>query len=197
MNPRNHPDGREFSAEHAPGAPGMPPTWAPGPKQLVGCSLDGPRLWYTLAQGIVSEVYYPRVDIPQIRDLGFIVADDRGFWVEVKRLADTSVQQVEPGVPVVTVTHRHSRFTLSLRIAPGPDRDILALELTLEGDAGLRPYALLAPHLGGTGLHNHAQAGSHHGRRVLWASQGPFSLALAAADARQLDCGESVTRRSA
>ena len=35
--------------------------------------------------GILNEVYSPRVDIPQIRDLGFIVADGQGFWVEVKR----------------------------------------------------------------------------------------------------------------
>jgi glucoamylase len=188
MKHRDHDHAMEFSAVHAPGNPGVPPTWAPGPKQLVGCSLGSPRLWYTLAQGIVTEVYYPRVDIPQIRDLGFIVADNRGFWVELKRLSGATVEQVQAGLPIVTITHRHPRFSLKLRIAPAPDRDALVLELTLAGDQDLRPYALLAPHLGGTGLHNHAQAGSHHGHRVLWASQGPFSLALAAVDRGQRDC---------
>jgi hypothetical protein len=33
--------------------------------------------------GIINEVYYPRVDIPQIRDLGFLIGDGAGFWVEV------------------------------------------------------------------------------------------------------------------
>ena len=41
---------------------------------MVGCSLGPSRLWFTIGGGIVNEVYYPRVDIPQIRDLGFIVA---------------------------------------------------------------------------------------------------------------------------
>ena len=134
---------------------------------MIGCSLGRPRLWYTLAQGSITEVYYPRVDIPQIRDLGFIVADDAGFWVEVRRLPVAVVEQAAPGVPAVTVTHQHPRFTLTLRIAPGPDRDVLVVELLLDGDPELRPCALLAPHLGGTGHDNQAEVGNHHGRRVL------------------------------
>lgn len=35
--------------------------------------------------GIVNEVYHPRVGMPRIRDLGFIVADGKGFWVEATR----------------------------------------------------------------------------------------------------------------
>ena len=42
---------------------------------MVGCTLGPSRLWFTLGFGIVNEVYYPRVDTPQIRDLGFIVGD--------------------------------------------------------------------------------------------------------------------------
>src|SRR5438105_4998773 len=41
---------------------------------MVGCSLGSSRLWFTIGGGIVNEVYYPRVDLPQIRDLGFIVS---------------------------------------------------------------------------------------------------------------------------
>jgi len=41
---------------------------------MVGCALGPARLWFTVGFGILNEVYYPRVDIPQIRDLGFIVA---------------------------------------------------------------------------------------------------------------------------
>ena len=34
-----------------------------------------PRLWFTVAEGIVTEVYFPRPDIPQLKDMGFLVAD--------------------------------------------------------------------------------------------------------------------------
>lgn len=175
------------AADDAPGAPGMPPNWCGGAKQMVGTTLGTARVWFTVGDGIVNEVFYPRVDIPQIRDLGFIVADGNGFWQEVKRLTDCEVTCADIGIPAVTVVHRHKRFTLTQRIVPEPDRDTLLIQVTLDGDADLRPYVLLAPRLGGSGNGNVAEVGDYRGRRVLWASQGPFGLALAAADPVQHD----------
>jgi glucoamylase len=171
----------------APGAPGMAPTWSSSNKEMVGCSLGRSRLWFTIGGGIVNEVYYPRIDIPQIRDLGFLVADGRGFWVEVKRLWQHTVELIEPGIPAVRIVHRHARFELTLQIVPGAERDALLINVTLTGDEDLRPYALLAPHLGGSGRNNYAEVAEHGGRRVLWATQGPYALALAAAAGGQLD----------
>ncbi len=172
---------------HAPGNPGIAPTWTSSAKDMVGCALGSPRLWFTTGYGILNEVYYPRVDVPQIRDLGFIVADGKGFWVEVKRLGNYRSELPAPGIPAVEIVHRHPRFDLRLRIAPDSHRDVLLLEVTLDGDEGLRPYALLATHLGGTGNDNTARVDRYRGRKVLWADQGPFSLALAAVDDGQRD----------
>lgn len=177
----------EFTADAAPGAPGAASNWCGGAKQAVGTSLGHSRVWFTVGQGIVNEVYYPRVDLPQVRDLGFIVGDGAGFWQELKRVADCRVELAEPGVPAVTVVHRHPRFTVTQRIATEPDRDALLIEVALSGDPELELYVLLAPHLGGTGHDNRAEVGSYRGRRVLWAEQLPFGLALAAADAQQAD----------
>jgi glucoamylase len=180
--------------EHAPGGPGIPPTWTSSAKDMVGCALGNSRLWFTLGFGIVNEVYYPRVDMPQIRDLGFIVADGEGFWAEVKRVANYRMQLLAPGVPAVEIVHQHERYTLRLRIAPDSRRDVLAIECRLDGDPKLKLYALLAPHLGATGYDNTAAAAVYRGRRVLWAEQGPFGLALAAVDETQRD---AITRGSA
>ncbi len=171
----------------APGAPGILPTWCSSAKEMVGCSLGPSRIWFTLGGGILNEVYYPRVDIPQIRDLGFLVADGHGFWVEVKRLEQHTMSVAADGTPAVTVVHRHPRFELALRIVPCVQRDALLLHVRLTGDADLKPYVLLAPHLGGSGHDNVAEAGNCRGRRMLWAEQGPFALALAAMDERQQD----------
>jgi glucoamylase len=171
----------------APGHPGIAPTWSSSAKDMVGCALGPPRLWFTTGYGILNEVYYPRVDIPQIRDLGFLVADGKGFWVEVKRLGNYRCEQPEPGIPAVEIIHHHPRFDLRLRIAPDPQRDALLVEVALEGEEGMRPYALLAPHLGGTGNDNTAWVDHYRGRKILWAEQGPFSLALASVDEGQRD----------
>jgi glucoamylase len=173
---------------HAFGHPGIAPTWTSSAKDMVGCALGPARLWFTSGYGILNEVYYPRVDIPQIRDLGFIVADGKGFWVEVKRLGSYSTVQPQPGIPALEIVHRHTRFELRLRVAPDPKREVLLIEVALDGDdSDLRPYALLAPHLGGTGYGNLAEAARYRGRNVLWAEQGPFGLALAAARPDQTD----------
>lgn len=166
----------------APGAPGIAPTWSSSDKDLIGTAVGGSRLWFTCGHGIVNEVYGPRIDIPQTRDLGFIVADGNGFWVEVKRLNDRRLRLVRSGVPAPVIVHRHPRFSLQLRICSDVEREVLLIELTLTGDAGLQAYVLLAPHLGGSGLDNCAEATCHGGRRVLWAEQGPFGLALLASD---------------
>ena len=57
----------------------------------------------------------------------------------------------------------------------------------MKGEPNLKPYALLAPHLGGTGHDNRAEVSTYRGRRVLWAEQGPYGLALAAGDHGQRD----------
>jgi glucoamylase len=115
------------------------------------------------------------------------VADGRGFWVEVKRLWQHTVELIAPGVPAVRIVHRHERFELTLRVLPCAERDALLIDVVLTGEESLRPYALLAPHLGGSGMGNRAEVGQYGGRRLLWAQQGPFALALAAASRKQHD----------
>jgi len=154
---------------------------------MVGCALGPSRLWFTLGFGIVNEVYYPRVDIPQIRDLGFIVAGPDGFWSEVKRNDNYTLKLLAPGVPAVEITHSHARYTLRLRITPDPRRDVLVIECRLDGADELSLCVLVAPHLGATGYDNIARVERYQGRRVLLAEQGPFGMALAAVDQHQAD----------
>jgi glucoamylase len=167
---------------NAPGSPGIRPAWTSSAKDLVGTAMGPSRIWVTVGYGIVNEVYHPRVDSPQIRDLGFIVADGKGFWVEVKRNANYSVTTPGPGIPAIEILHRHARFELRLRIAPDLMRDVLLIEAMLTGDADLKLYALLAPHLGGDGSDSTAEVFVDRDRQVLGAEQGSCAVALAAAD---------------
>jgi glucoamylase len=179
--PSREPEGQ------APGQPGIAPTWTSSAKDVVGCALGPSRIWFTLGFGIINEVYYPRIDSPQIRDLGFIVADGAGFWVEVKRLENYSLRLLAAGTPAVEVVHTHERFVLVLRVTPDPDRDVLVIDVALDGDPALRPYVLLAPRLGTEGGDNIAQIQPFGTRRVLAAEHGPVALALAAVDEAQQD----------
>lgn len=168
---------------NAPGIPGGRPTWTSSAKDMVGTALGPSRLWFTIGHGIINEVYYPNIDYPQIRDLGFIVADDKGFWVEVKRESNYTLTTAGAGIPAVQILHRNPRFELALRIAPDLDSDVLLIEVVLAGAPELMLYVLLAPHLGGRGENNLAEVFLNRDRKVLCAERAPFAVALAAADA--------------
>lgn len=172
---------------HAPGRPGIDPTWTSSAKDMVGTAIGPSRVWFTLGFGVINEVYYPRADLPQVRDLGFIVGDGKGFWVEVKRLDSYAVTLLAPGVPAVEVVHKHPRFQLTLRVTPDPDRDVLLIRADLQGDPELSAHVILAPHLGASGFDNMAKVTGVGARRVLGAEQGPFGLALAVVDEAQRD----------
>ncbi len=173
----------------APGAPGIAPTWSSSDKDAVGTSHYSSRVWFTIGRGILNEVFWPHVDRPQIRDLGFIVADDAGFWSEVKRDATHHVHHEARGAPAITVVHTHPRYRLTLRICADDHADVIRIEARLEDLSGpadaeasaypLRLYPLLAPHLGFSGLHGRAWVGTHKGCPMLFAQDGPWALALA------------------
>lgn len=166
----------------APGADYSCPTWAPAAKDAVGTAQGSSRLWFTVAQGIITEVYHPRPDIPQLKDLGFIVADTEGFWIEVRRLGNYSVAWHDDAIPAITITHLHARFTLTLRICVDNERDVLLVDYSLDSDQSLDLFVLAAPRIGDNASENCAWAEDWEGRPVLCAEQGPWGMALAAID---------------
>ncbi len=159
---------------NAPGWPGITPTWASSAKDLVGTAFGSNRVWFTLGYGILNEVFWPSCSLPQIRDLGFIVAGD-DFWCEVKREHRYEVGTPDSAIPLPRVLHTHARYQLELEVLTDPLRDVVLIRYRLHGD-GLRLYALLAPHLGGSGHHNHAWVTP----QALMAARGDNTLALMA-----------------
>ena len=94
----------------APGWPGLPPRWTSSAKTGVGTSVSRySRVWFTLGDGILNEIYYPRIDQACTRDFGLIVTDGHGFFSEEKRHANSVHVPVADGVPAAVM----NRDTLS------------------------------------------------------------------------------------
>jgi glucoamylase len=67
-------------AADAPGAPGAKTVWAPADKQGFGTATGvRSKVWFTLQGGALSEVYYPTLGTPSVRDLELVVSDGRTF----------------------------------------------------------------------------------------------------------------------
>jgi glucoamylase len=63
------------------GWPGIEPRWTHRDKGGVGTAYSvSSRIWFTLWNGVITEVYYPTVDHPQIRGLQYLVTDRKSFF---------------------------------------------------------------------------------------------------------------------
>ena len=123
-------------------------SWTSGAKDLVMTALGSSRVWATTGQGIFTEIYWPAVDQPQVKDLGFLIGGT-GWWQEVKRAGTYTLSTPEPGLMLPTIVHagRDQAYQLTLRPVVDPDHDALLIDYELAGE-GVRLYPLLAPHLG-------------------------------------------------
>ena len=63
----------------APSAQAVP-SWTSGAKDLVMTALGSSRVWATTGQGIFTEIYWPAVDQPQVKDLGFLIGGTGWGW---------------------------------------------------------------------------------------------------------------------
>src|SRR4051794_38462428 len=63
----------------APGAPGEKPTWTTGRKFGTGTAAGlSSRVWFTLGERSLTEVYWPSIDTAQLRTLELCVVGPSG-----------------------------------------------------------------------------------------------------------------------
>jgi glucoamylase len=136
----------------APGAPGDTALWTAGDKTGFGTSTTtASKVWYTLGHGELSEIYYPDLGTPAVRDLRFVVTDgktyagsDRDDATHVVRLADPhslSYQQVD--------TDKAGRWRITKTFTTDTDRSAVQVKVHFESltRTPLRLYAVLDPSL--------------------------------------------------
>jgi glucoamylase len=65
--------------ESAPGAPGKDAHWPTAAKSGFGtANTVASKVWFTLADGVMSEVYYPTLDVPNVQSLQLIIVTPEG-----------------------------------------------------------------------------------------------------------------------
>jgi glucoamylase len=181
----------------APGWPGIPPRWTSSAKSGVGTAVSAQsRVWFTLSHGIVNEVYFPRMDQANTRDLGLIVTDRKDFFSEEKRSATSRITPIAHGVPGYRIVNEcmQGRYRITKTILTDTQRDVFLQEIrfeALEGTiADYAVFALLAPHVENGGAGNDAWVGTWKGVPMLFAQRGGTALALAcSAPFRAMSCG--------
>jgi len=138
----------------AAGAPGIEPRWTHSAKDMVGTAYSAASpIWFTASGGVISEVYYPTIDRPQIRDLQYLVTDWETFLHDVHRHQDTFTEYLDDqglGVRITNADH-DGRYRVVMEVIADPHQPCILLDTRLEGDADflerLHLFVLLSPHL--------------------------------------------------
>ena len=178
------------------GAPGMEPRWTSSAKDGIGTAYHSSScVWFTLSHGIVNEMYFPHVDTPNTRDLQFLITDGETFCHEEKRDLLHKTEYPEPNTLLYRLTNsdREGRYRLVKEIVTDPHSSVLLMHTRLDIldpalRGKLRLYALLAPHLKGTGKHNSAAWCGLDGRKLFDAQREDIDLSFG--------CEPDFTRRS-
>ncbi|MFL5731926.1 MAG: glucan 1,4-alpha-glucosidase, partial [Chloroflexia bacterium] len=166
-----------------PGWPGDSAFWTTGNKQGLGTSTTpDSKVWYTLANGVLSEVYYPRGDTADVRSLEFAVTDGTSF---VDRESDDTTHEMRLTDPrsltyEQTNKAKSGRYRITKTYVTDPVRSTLLIQVAFEP---LQPgpyqlFMLYDPALGNSSLHDTAsRRGSGTGVALL-AADGPIAGAL-------------------
>ena len=154
------PDAHSAAASDGPGGAA---SWTTGNKLAVGTSagLDS-KVWFTVAKGITSEVFYPRLDVPNMEDMQYVVTDGSTF-VDLERDATShAISMPSEKALEYTVTNTDMRPSPKYRITntyiADPSRDSLLIRTRFESlDGGVyRLYLLANPSMAGGGANNKA-----------------------------------------
>ena len=107
----------------APGGPGAPAVYQPADKQAFGTAHGGAEspVWFTLGGGRMTEVFYPDLSTPAVRDLQLVVTDGKTF-TERAQDVDVRTEPVSDGGLTFRQLARGTgwRAETHLRHRPGP-----------------------------------------------------------------------------
>ena len=144
--------------------------WLPANKTGFGTSYTtASNIWFTLQNGRLSEVYYPRIDTPSVRNLDFIITDGQTFAARAQDASTSVVRLVNLGEPDDQKEPRHydsadnptsltyqivnrdreDRWLLTTTFVTDPARPTLLIdvEFTSLSDKPFQLYAIYQPQL--------------------------------------------------
>lgn len=145
----------------APGAPGNDAQWATAGKQAIGTSASlESRIWFTLAQGVLTEVYYPDVTIANVHILQFVVVDPKTRKVETER--DDALHQIKALRPDSLSfqqinTAKNGAWKITKTYTTDTERASVLIDVKFEAkNKNLNLYVYYDPSLANTGMHDRA-----------------------------------------
>lgn len=154
-------------------SPGKTAHWATAGKQAIGSSATlESKVWFTLSQGVMTEVYYPDVTVANVHILQFVVfdpktktveteQDDANHEIRVLRPDSLTFQQVN--------TAKSGKWKITKTYVTDPKSDAVLIDVTFTPkDPGLALYAYYDPSMGNSGMGDVGYAGGVSDKNIAY-----------------------------
>jgi glucan 1,4-alpha-glucosidase len=174
------------AAAPAPGAPGALAYFDIARKDCLGTARnDTSKVWYTVADGVLSDVYSPTIDNTNVKSLQFVVTDGSTFTDLQTRDTTYTVRSLDRSGMVceVTSTDPDGAYELTITFVTDPQRDSVVLQVRLRDDRSggrrnppLALYAHLDPTINGNGGGGPGNGGADNAA-VVTTADGPVPVA--------------------
>ena len=162
-------------ASVAPGAPGTTSYFDLARKDCVGTARnDASKVWFTVADGVLSDTYWPNVDATNVKTLQYIVSDGHSFSdLQTRNMTYQSFADPTGMACTVVASSSAHHYRIVTTYLADPARDAVLMRTRFEGPSSDRLYIRLDALAGGTGGGgatnggaNSAQLDSFHGDLV-------------------------------
>jgi glucoamylase len=140
----------------APGWPGALSHFDLARKDCLGTARNTTsKVWYTVANGVLSDVYYPTVDNTNLETLQYVVSDGstftdlqtRDMTYDVSAIPNTGGMACD-----VTATALSGKYRIETEYVTDPDRNTVLMRVTFAPkQAGLHLYVRFDPTVNGNG----------------------------------------------
>lgn len=142
----------------APGAPGNDAHWPSAAKNGFGTSNTlASKVWFTLNNGVLTEVYYPRLDVPNVQMLQLIIVNG----TEVETESEDTIHRLEvPHTNALTFrqinTAKSGYYTITKTYVTDPQHNTVLIDIQLDSRAVTKAYVYYDPSLNNSGMHDSA-----------------------------------------
>lgn len=128
---------------------------APSAKQLIGTAYEASGtaspLWFALTGGIVTDLFYPSINQPQLGELQFIVTDGKTIYSEQRRDTDSQARYQDEGLVIQVTGKDHNwNYTYSQEIFSDTASPVLRIRTHFEWlKPGLKVFVIFKPTIQG------------------------------------------------
>src|SRR4051795_9674477 len=156
-------------AQTAPGGPGALSHFDLARKDCVGTAQNTrSKVWFTVADGVLSDVYYPTNDTTNNETLQYVVTDGSTFTDLQTRDMTYMVSRTDDRALTcrVTATAKSGRYRIVTDYLTDPDRQTVILHSRFDGPRGDKLYVRYDPTLNGNGGGGSGNGGADSGSVV-------------------------------